>query len=333
MYRKLGILFFIVSLMLACDLDRVVQIVPKNQTELPAAANAGQPVAVQPAAPEQAQLAPTATPEPTFTPIPTATPLPTNTPTPSPFLYSLSTTPSPRIQEVETNRGIDLALPRHGILIAFVLPLLLFGVPGAVIEIFVARYVQPRSVDLSGVLIKAQDGLFINAVVSMTARKTVSLASLTNRWGRVRDVVEKAIEQELIHEALNYPSLPELENNLKEIVERFTQMTIIDELTRDFGVRVLRFNIEIRYPAETIDAINRKAEASAGGQAYVAYARAARLNPDAGETRELYNVFQQTTSQVDAARNLGSGISGLANLLGQNINKRPREDVDDDSEE
>ena len=305
MRRWLFFLIFIAFFSLACDLNRVIQIVPEEQTEIPAQANQPQANAPQPQAPQS----------------PTATPVPTETPTPGPFLSDLS-----------TDTKSDRALPRHGLIIAFLLPILLFGIPGLFVEVFVARYVQPRSIDLTGVLIKAQDGLFIDAIVSLTARKTLNLISLTARWPRIRDVVEKAVEQELIHEALSYSTLPELENGLKEIIQRFTTLDVIDELSRDFGIEALRFNVEIRYPPDTMDAINRTAEASAGGQAYVAYARAAHLDPDSAEARELYNVFQQTTSQVDAARNLGTGISGLANILGQ-ARPAPRPIEEDDGSE
>jgi hypothetical protein len=104
-------------------------------------------------------------------------------------------------------------------------------------------------------------------------------------------------------------------------------LPIIQELSRDFGVEVLRFNIEMRYPTDTIDAINRKAEAAAGGQAYVAYARAAHLDPDSFEARELYKVFEETSGQVDAARNLGGGLTSLANILSRN--RRSQEDQDE----
>jgi hypothetical protein len=91
----------------------------------------------------------------------------------------------------------------------------------------------------------------------------------------------------------------------------------VRELSLDFGVEVMRFNVETRYPQETMDALNRKAEASAGGTAYLAYAAAAHLDPDTPECRDLYKIYQETSGQVDAARNLGGGITSLANLLGQ----------------
>jgi len=319
MRLRLSILLFLAGLVLACsDVSRVVQVVPL-ETEIVASQAQPTPAVVA----QQQEPEPTLPPPPTPTPLPTFTPTPTSTPIPRPFLAGLSTTPS------QTLRDKNLPLARHGLWIALFLPLVLFGIPWSILEIIVARYVQPRSNDLARVLIKAQDGLFINAIVSMTARKTLSLVSLTIRWNRVSDVVEKAVEQELIHEALNYTSLLELENGLKEIAERFTKLPIIAELSRDFGVEVLRFNIEIQYPSETVDALNRTAEASAGGQAYIAYARAARLDPESAEARTLYEVFQKTSSQVDAARNLGGGISGLANLLNQN---KPRQKSEDGNE-
>jgi len=183
-------------------------------------------------------------------------------------------------------------------------------------------YVQPRGVDLSKVLIKAQDGLFIEAAVSMTARRTLGLASTRMSWPRVRNLVEKPIEQELIHQALQFNALEDLERNLKAISESFCELPIVHELSRDFGVEVLRFNIEIRYPPETVDALKRKADASAGGSAYLAYAAAAHLDPDAPESRHLYQIFQETSSQVDAARNLGGGISSLVSRLGRSPERR-----------
>jgi hypothetical protein len=137
-------------------------------------------------------------------------------------------------------------------------------------------------------------------------------------WPRVKDFVEKTIEQELIHEGLQFPTLVDLEQNLKSITENFLNLPIVRELSRDFGVEVIRFNVEARYPQETMDALNRRAEASAGGAAYLAYAAAAHLDPDTPECRQLYKIYQETSGQVDAARNLGGGISGLANALGYN---------------
>jgi hypothetical protein len=207
--------------------------------------------------------------------------------------------------------------PRHGLLIAVLLPILVLGIPWLIAEIFIVRYVQPRGVDLSAVRIKAQDGLFVEAAVSLTARRSLTLASTRMTWARVREFVEKTLEQELIHEALNFATLDELERNLKDIAENFRVLPIVQELAADFGVEVMRFNVETRYPQETMDALNRKAEAAAGGTAYLAYAAAAHLDPDSAESRELYRIYQETRGQVDAARNLGGGLTNLANLLGQ----------------
>jgi hypothetical protein len=206
---------------------------------------------------------------------------------------------------------------RHGLTYALLLPVLIIGVPWVLLELLIIRYVQPRGIDLTEVRIKAQDGLFIQTVVSMTARRSLTLASTRMTWGRVQDLVEKTIEQELLHEAIQFPTLDDLERGLKEITERFLDLPIVRELSLDFGVEVMRFNVETRYPQETMDALNRKAEASAGGTAYLAYAAAAHLDPDTPECRDLYKIYQETSGQVDAARNLGGGITSLANLLGQ----------------
>lgn len=205
----------------------------------------------------------------------------------------------------------------HGLVPALLLPFAIIGIPWIFLELIIIRYVQPRGIDLSQVRIKAQDGLFIEAAVSMTARRSLTLASTRMTWGRVQDFVEKIVEQELIHEALHFPSLDDLERGLKGITERFLELPIVRELSRDFGVEVMRFNVETRYPQETMDALNRKADASAGGTAYLAYAASAHLDPDTPECRQLYQIFQETSGQVDAARNLGGGITSLANLLGQ----------------
>ena len=266
-------------------------------------------------------------PEPTLTPEPTPTPAPT--PTPLAFLEQLSTDRSFGEGRSEARKP----LRRHGLIIAFVLPLFMFGVPWLFLEIFIIRYIQPRGLDLTTLLIKAQDGLFIEATLSMTARRTLTLASTRMTWPRVQSFVEKTVEQELVHEALNFPTLDDLERNLKNIAEKFLDLSIIHELSRDFGVEVLRFNVETRYPPETMDALKRRADASAGGTAYLAYAAAAHLDPDAPESRELYKIFQQTSSQVDAARNLGSGISSLANLLGQSRKAQERGTGEDGADE
>jgi hypothetical protein len=239
--------------------------------------------------------------------------IPTLTPTPAATTYFLEGLS----MEMDTGNPArdSRALPRHGLIIAFLLPLIVFGIPWMFFELFTIRYVQPRSIDLSTVRIKAQDGLFIQATTSMTARRNLSMASTRMSWSSVQDFMEKTIEQELIHEALMFPSLEELERNLKDITERFLILPALRELNRDFGVEVMRFNIESFYPQETMDALNRKAEASAGGAAYLAYAAAAHLDPDTQESRELYRIYQQTTSKVDAYRNLGSGIAAVASVV------------------
>ncbi len=287
---------------------------------------------------EGAAQAPTPTPGPT----PTPTPTPGPTPTPVYFLSAFSTGPEVIVED-ETGATLQInadgervpteRLPRHGLLIAFVFPLLCFGVPWLIMEFFVVRYIQPRGEDLSTILIKAKDGLFVRAVVSMTARRSLTMASARMTWPRVRNFVEKSIEQELIHDAIQFQTLEELEQNLKTITEKMMELPVVEELSRDFGVEVLRFNIEIQYTPETMDALQRKAEASAGGIAYLAYAAAAHLDPDQAESRELYRIFQETSSQVDAARNLGGGITELISALGRRQREQERredEQSDDD---
>jgi len=264
------------------------------------------------------QVAPSA--EPTATPAPAGTPTPLPSPTPTPYF----------LQELSMQSRPEGALDRHGLLIAFVLPLLIFGLPWLILEFFIIRYVQPRGIDLSTIRMKAQDGLFIEAAVSMTARRSLTIASTRMTWSSVRSFVEKALEQELIHEALNFASLDDLERGLKGITESFLNLPIVQELPRDFGVEVLRFNVETRYPPETMEALNRRAEASAGGAAYIAFAVAAHYDPDTPESRQLYQVFQETSSQVDAARNLGGGISSIAQALGAGRKEPPAEDVASD---
>lgn len=270
------------------------------------------------------------------TAVPTPAPPPTPTPIPGPFLSSLSTGPDVEIDEAtgqaylldEAGNRISETrrLPRHGLIIAFFLPLLVFGLPWVVLEVIVVRYVQPRGVDLSVIPIKAQDGLFIDAAVSMTAKRTLSLASTRMSWPRVRDFVEKSIEQELNHAALSFPTLEELERNLKFVTEGFLDLPVVQELSRDFGLDVLRFNVEVRYRAETMDALKRKADASAGGTAFLAYAAAAHLDPDRPESHDLYKTYQQTSSQVDAARNLGGGVANLLDLLTRRSNLDRKEE-------
>jgi hypothetical protein len=219
--------------------------------------------------------------------------------------------------------------PRHGLWIALIIPALVLGIPWLISELNMVRYVQPKGLDLSTVRIKAKDGLFMNATISLTARRTLSMASTRMTWGRVQEFVEKSLEQELIHEAIKYNSLEELEENIKGIAEGFSQLPVVQELSHDFGVNVMRFNVEIGYPQETMDALNRKAEASADGTAYLAYAAAAHLDPDSLESRELYRVYQETRGQVDAARNLGGGLTSIASMFGQR--QKSNGESDDDS--
>lgn len=276
---------------------------------------------------------------------------PTLTPTPTPtrvspkvLLEEFSSGPPIVIQDgraylateeggfdLETGQPVQTEfLPRHGLLIALVMPLFCFGIPWLILELFIIRHVQPRGIDLSTVLIKARDGLFVQAVVSMTARRTLTLAASRMTWSRVQNFVEKPIEQELIHEAISYDVLEELEQNLKTITEKLLQLPIIEELYESYGVEVIRFNIEIRYTSETREALRRKAEASAGGTAYLAYAAAAHLDPDRPESRELYRIYQETSSQVDAYRNLGGGIGALAAILRQQELESNPDDGDSD---
>ena len=281
------------------------------------------------------EVAGTGTPPQEATVQPEPTPTPGPTPTPEVFLSGLSTGPLVIVGEDGLTYQVSgenepprrtRALPRHGIIIAFILPLFVIGVPWLISEIFTIRYVQPRGEDVTNVLIKAKDGLFVHAVVSMTARRNLTLASSRMTWPRVRSFVEKTIEQEIIHEAIQFQSLEELEQNIKVITEKLLTLPIIEELSINFGVEVLRFNIEIRYTPETMDALQRKAEASAGGTAYLAYAAAAHLDPDRPESRELYRIYQETSSQVDAARSLGGGITRLITSLRWN-------DKDQDNDE
>jgi hypothetical protein len=319
---KLVLGLLLIATTLSCALVRVT---PLPNEISSAAVQVITPVAVvqpvQQAIPGQPQGAPVqavGTPAPEFTP----TPAPTAIPTPTPFLLDFLTM---NANPAQTSQP----LPRHGLLIAFILPLLICGFPWLMLEFAIIRYVQPRSIDISDVRVKAQDGLFIVAAVSITARRTLTLASARTSWSSVRAFVEKIVEQELIHQALNFLSLDEMERGLKDITENFLQLPALKELSRDFGVEVLRFNIETRYPPETIEALNRRAEASAGGAAYIAFALAAHHDPDSAESRELYRVFQQTTSRVDAARNLGAGIGALTQVLG--IDKKESSSEKDDS--
>ncbi len=291
------------------------------------------------------------------TPTPTSTEIPTPTPTPGPptptryFLQFLSTCPPnaatdssgsccPYAYVEDPNTGFCMPAeprpegappptPRNGLIIALVLPALCLGVPLLFLELNVVRFVRPKGLDLSTVRVKAQDGLFIDATLSLTARRLTTPASVSMTWSGVRDFVEKPLEQELLHRALEYPTLDELERNLVAIAQDFENLPIIHELRTDFGVEVMRFNIEIRYSQETMDALNRRAEAAAGGIAYLAFAQAAHLDPDSPESRELYRVYQETTGRVDAARNLGGGLTSIAEAF---VPKSGQEtsDTDDD---
>ncbi|MBN1994123.1 MAG: hypothetical protein JW953_15605 [Anaerolineae bacterium] len=287
-------------LILACKIVRSTPL----PTELPPP-----PAELTPVEAAAAQAAPVDA----TTPIPTETPTPTPVPPPTATPYLLQTFSN--FDHATETLDESRKYARHGVLIAFLLPLVVFGIPWLIFEFITIRYVQPRGIDFSTLRIKAQDGLFIETTLSMTARRSLSIASLRMTWPRVTDFVEKAVEQELVHQAINFPSLEELEQNLKAIADSFLELPLIGELYRDFGVEVLRFNIETRYPQETMDALNRKAEASAGGAAYVAYATAAHLDYESDESRQLYKVFQETSGLVDAARNIGLGISNLAYAL------------------
>lgn len=323
--RILVILLFIVILICGYGVVRIrpilpIEIIPSGES--PSAETAG----------GEAVEAEGEAAEPTPEPSPTPTPGPT--PTPADLLSALSSGPDVIRDEtgnyfIITNEAGDLAptrrLPRHGILIVL-LPLVFLGGVWLIAEFFIVRYIQPLAADLTTVRIKAKDGLFVNAVVSMTARRALTLASTRMTWSRVRNFVEKTVEQEIIHEAIQFASLQELEQSIKQVTERLMELPITEDLSRDFGVEVLYFNIEIRYTPETMDALQRKAEASAGGTAYLAYAEAAHLDPDRPESRELYRIFQETSSQVDAARNLGGGISDLL----RSLNRSEQRELEDD---
>lgn len=355
MTRTAAVWMLLILVTLGCNLIEVVPPGEQLQDEIPLDAAPGEQVADNGENQEEPTPEPptaTPTPEP-----PTPTPTSTATPTQIPyFLQSISLCP-PGGEEgrhgccphryaatyvltdnicapaISYGAGEPAPTPRHGLLIAFILPLLVLGLPWVIIEYFVVRYVQPRGFDLSTVRIKAQDGLFIEAAISLTARRSLTLASTRMTWGRVREVVEKILEQELIYQALTYPTLEELELNLKNIAEGFKDLPIVRELSDDFGLEVMRFNIESRFPQETMDAINRKAEASAGGTAYLAFAAAAHLDPDSPESRQLYTVYQETTGRVDAARNLGGGLTHIAEVFNpKNPRRESGENNDDDSQ-
>ena len=339
--RILTVWSLLVILVIACNFVQIVPTEPTPITEIPAET----PV---PAEENEIQ-------EPTPTPVPTDTPTPVPTPTPTatryflqvaslcppnaatdsagrccPYAYSEVNGMCAYIPPPARPEDAPASTPRHGLIIAFIIPLLVIGIPWLIVELNVVRYVQPRGIDLSTIRIKAQDGLFLDTTISLTARRTLTLASTRMTWPRVRSFVEKPLEQELIHEALQYSNLEALELSLREISERFKDLPIVHELFDDFGVEVLRFNIEAQYSQETMDAINRKAEASAGGTAFLAYAAAAHLDPDSPEARELYRVYQETTGHVDAARNLGGGLTSLAEVFTPKPKISRVEDVDPD---
>lgn len=233
------------------------------------------------------------------TPVPTATfAPPTKTPVPPP----------------------EGALGRHGLASVCVIPIVALAIAWALVETLVAIYTRPRGIDLSEIRIKAQDGLFIRTTVSITVRKLLTPVSFSISWPQLKSVAEKALEQELIDRALNFRTLDELERSLKIISRHFDTLAIVRELARDYGVEVIRFNIETRYPQETMDALTRQAYALVGGRAYLAYAAEAGLDPRSAECRELYQAYLVTSGQVDAARNFGVNAaqsleSGLSSLM------------------
>ena len=61
----------------------------------------------------------------------------------------------------------------------------------------------------------------------------------------------------------------------------------------------------------------------------MSYAEAAYLDPSSPECRQLYIAYQETQSNIDAARNLGGGITQFANVLGQNPRLLKEEDDND----
>ncbi len=344
---KATLLLLLLFLALGCGLGPI-QLAPSDPTPITEIEPGSDPNTPAPADPAN-------TPVPVDTPIPAPTDIPTLTPYPSPTGYTLawfSTCPPKDLKDKDGqccpyNYGLDsnnycapatltpepdtaplpleeqgqirthIPTPRHGLWIALILPVLIIGIPWLILEVYVVRYVQPKGLDISTLNIKAKDGLFLKATISVTAQRQLNVASARMSWSRVAEFLEKALEQEIIHDALQHETLELLEEDLKQMAENFTSLPIVRELEVSFGVHVVRFNIEASYPQETMDALNRKAEASAGGTAYRAYAAAARLNPDSRESRELYKVYQETRGQVDAARNLGGGLTNLAAMFGQ----------------
>ena len=250
----------------------------------------------------------------------------TPTPVPAPTASPLAPVPLP---EDKADQGKTSSGLRQIILVVF-LPLVSLSILWLIMESLLVQYFRPKSRDLTQVRVKAQDGLFMSTVISMTARKQLSLAAFTTRWAGALSFVEKEVEQVLIQEATHLRSIDDLERKLRIITNDFMNLDIIDELSRDFGIEVIRFNIEPRYSQETVDALNRKAEAAAGGTAYLAFADAAELEPDSAECRELYTVYQETTGQVDAYRNLGGGITNLAAMLSPREPSQGEGDVSND---
>ena len=335
---------FVFVTIISCNFVTFVPVGDKPATEIPPGSDPPTPPPQEGG--EGTEPTPVAS-EPTATPTP-GPPTPTPIPEPTRYFLQFASTCPPNAatdkngnccpyqytQSAETGycvppEGVTPPpTPRHGLWIVLILPALVLGIPWLIAELNMVRYVQPKGLDLSTVRIKAKDGLFLNATVSLTARRTLSMASTRMTWGRVQEFVEKSLEQELIHEAIGYNSLEELEENMKDVSEKFIHLPVVKELSHDFGVEVMRFNVEIGYPRETMDALNRKAEASADGTAYLAYAAAAHLDPDSLESRELYRVYQETRGQVDAARNLGGGLTSIAAMFGQQKNNG---ESDDDS--
>lgn len=316
---RLKVLFALVVTLLACRNIPGVEFIDRPQTEIVDSAQSvptAQPQIIVPTQPIEMSQPQPVLPEAT----PTATLLPTATPEPTPTTFFLQTLSS-SIPPYKTE------FPRHGIILA-ILAFFCIMAPWLIGQVWFIQFSLPKSTDVTEVLIKGQDGLFITAVLSMTARRSFTFTALFARWGRIREVVSKAVEQKLIQSAMRYETIEKLVANLQIMTDELYDEPIVKEIWTDFGVRVTRFNIETRYPDETRDAINRKAEAVAGGQAYLAYANAAHLDPESSESRELYGVYQRTTSQVDAARNLGGGITDLATVFGQ----RTVQQQDDESD-
>ncbi|MDM8521237.1 hypothetical protein QUF64_14420 [Anaerolineales bacterium HSG6] len=313
---RLRVIIIATFLVFGCSTIPGVEVVPRPKTEIIDTP----PEVVSTVLPADA-VAATAQVQPVAEVVEEATATPTNTPVILP-----TATPAPYLAGLSTNSNSPEALPWHGVFFVF-MALTCIMAPWGMAQIWYIRFAQPHSFDITEVLIKAQDGLFVTVVLSMTARRSFTFTALYTSWPRIKEIVSKTLEEALIDEGLNYPTLDELQPCLKDISAKFIEQPIVQELWTDFGIRVMRFNIETRYPQETIDALNRKAEANAGGQAYLEYARAAHLDPNSQESRELYRVYQETRGQVDAARNLGGGITSLANILGQKVKSSgPTED-------